>query len=244
MAVIISAPFGNRIKPPNCIPTLGTYTLYKRAGFLKRWWRVLSTVRYNWRQRSWINKLGLPSPGIEILTPNYYPIISIHGFNKTEWDMLAYRISYLNPKYVELNLSCPNVNHKPNIDEIAEAIKLLQHYDVKIIAKIPPIKWMDYVIPLYDLGIARFHCCNTIPTPGGGISGKPLKQYSLWCIEQIRNVYPSSIIIGGGGITNMDDVQEYLKIGANHCSIGSMLFNILNWRKIKDFIKVANQPLE
>lgn len=44
-------------------------------------------------------------------------------------------------------------------------------------------------------------------------------------VKHIRVRYPDAIIIGGGGITDLDDAQKFQERGANHIALGSMLFN-------------------
>lgn len=231
--VIISAPFGNYLSFPNTTRTLGTYTVPKRAGFWLRLWRILKTVRYNWRSQSWINKLGLPNPGIAALNDAKDCIVSIHGFNREEWGLLAMHAIHAGATALELNLSCPNIEHR--YDMMKDAMQgILPYMDqTTVIAKLPPVRWMDYGRPLYDVGIRHFHLCNTIPTPGGGMSGKPLMQYSLWAIEDFRAVFGDKVtLIGGGGVTDKKDAQAYINAGANHVSVGSMLFNPFNWKKV------------
>lgn len=89
---------------------------------------------------------------------------------------------------------------------------------------------------LYDQGIRYFHLCNTLPTPKGGMSGKVLKPYSLQAIEEFRK-WKDVKLIGGGGITSLKDVEDYIQAGADHVSVASMLFNPLNWLKLKNFVE-------
>ena len=58
----ISAPFGNYVKPIDCIPVTGTYTLHARGN---RLWRVIKTLRYSFKMNGWMNALGLPNPGFK-----------------------------------------------------------------------------------------------------------------------------------------------------------------------------------
>ena len=72
------------------------------------------------------------------------------------------------------------------------------------------------------------------------ISGKPLKQYSLWAVGDLRQKYGSDVaLIGGGGVTDTTDVVDYLKVGADHVAIASVLFNPFNWRKVKWFVEAT-----
>jgi len=234
--LIIGAPFGNWLKFEGALRTVGTYTRRYRAGLLKRIWRFLATVRYSWRQRSWINRLGLPNPGIESWD-GVGDILSIKGFSPLEWIQLV----EMSQGCVEFNLSCPNAGDSPTIDEVRTAVEEVVASGRKVIAKLPPIRWMDWVRPLWLMGVHCFHACNTIATPGGGISGKPLMQYSLWAVQEIRAACPDAEIIGGGGIATVEDVQRYLDAGADHTSIASMLINPLNWRRVPAMVDLARK---
>lgn len=242
--IIISAPFGNWLNFPGATSTLGSFTWQYRGGLLYRLWRMARTLRYNWRSKSWVNKLGLPNPGLNSLPAtidNRYDdkIISIYGFNKEEWVNLAWAIAHrYHPLAVELNLSCPNVNHDAFIADVIPGVDILMGGNVQIIAKLPPIKWLNLAKPLYDYGVRIFHCCNTIPTPGGGLSGKPLKQYSLWATEELRQKWGDSVrIIGGGGVTSHEDVLDYRMAGADHVAVGSMLLNPLRLARFTYFLE-------
>lgn len=240
--IIISAPFGNYIEHVNATPTIGTFTLKKRGGMLYRLWRCIRTLRPTWKFDGYVNKLGLPNPGIDSLQEGYYhdKIISIYGFDEEEW----YRLTDIvcnkhHPIAIELNLSCPNLDHKVVVNQVLKAIKATEYTSIPIIAKLPPYKWMDMARPLYDVGVKAFHCCNTIKTPAGGLSGKVLKQYSLWAVEEIRNEYNDGVfIIGGGGVTDEIDVAEYLMAGANRVAIASMLFRPFSRHNIESMSKV------
>src|SRR6185312_8313558 len=97
--LIIGAPFGNYLAWPGVTSTLGTYTAQRRAGPGKRLWRVLTTVRYHRRIQAWLNKLGLPNPGIDALVASgqqvYDRIVSLHGFSANDWHTLVARVSFL-----------------------------------------------------------------------------------------------------------------------------------------------------
>lgn len=232
--LIISAPFGNYYRAPGFTSTLGTFTLARRAGFWGRLWWVLKTARYSWRLRAWVNRLGLPNPGIDALETGRGAIVSIHGFTALEWTRLVYRAEALGAEAIEFNLSCPNIEHRAQmLEEATEAISTVREYTI---AKLPPVRWLEMGKPLWDLGVRTFHLCNTMPTPAGGLSGKPLMQYSLWAVHDFRKTFGDKArLIGGGGVTSAADVQTYRAAGADHVAIGSWLMNPLNWRKAKRF---------
>jgi dihydroorotate dehydrogenase len=234
-SLVIGAPFGNYLERPYATSTVGTFTLTRRGGVLHRWWRVLSTLRYNSRIGGWVNKLGLPNPGIYSVHANQSSrIVSVLGFSSEEWVSLTHSAIRLQPLAVELNLSCPNVHNPVSVVDVDRAVGMARDNRLEVIAKLPPVRWMDLTRPLFSMGVRRFHLCNTIPTPGGGISGKTLKQYSLWAVREVRAAWAEEVdIIGGGGITSKEDVEDYLAAGANRVSVASMLLNPLNHRKLE-----------
>jgi dihydroorotate dehydrogenase len=225
----ISAPFGNYYSHPDAISVLGTFTLLHRAGFIKKWWRVFKTLRPY--PGGWINKLGLPNPGIEAAPrPTKNSVLSLYGFDCQDWHDLICKAYSMGWEDVELNLSCPNVNLS-NITEAIWAAKYAKYYGMNVIAKLGPVKPMQFVVPLVLAGVTKFHLCNTIPTPNGGISGAALKPFSLWAVEEVRKHYPLAHIIGGGGINNEQDIKDYISAGANDVAIGGGLMNPFTARK-------------
>lgn len=235
--LIISGPFGKYFNCPGVTSTVGTYT-YRNTSSVKMAWRALTTVWYYGRLQSWINRLGLPNPDVNKLNRRDVcdKILSIYGYNEQEWEALASLASLLEPLRVELNLSCPNIT-KTAIREAIRAAEIARCLlGGIVIAKLPPIRWMDFARPLMSVGVNKFHLCNTIPSPGGGLSGKVLKQYSLWAVEEVKQIWGEEVtIIGGGGITEIADIDDYIKAGADHVSVGSMLFNPFNWKKLEVF---------
>lgn len=232
--LIIGAPFGNWFDFNGVTPTIGTYTWRKRAGPIKRAWRILKTVRYSPSLQSWRNKLELPSPGITSLHQAYGKILSIYGFNKSEWQGLVIAASQLEPLAVEFNM-CPNLPNPNMIDIVGAAVMALER-GLKVIVKLPPVDWMKYAKPFYNVGVRYFHACNSIPSPQGSWSGKVLKPFSLWAVSDLRATWGGEItVMGGGGITTLEDVREYLRAGASHVVVSSMLFFPWNWPKIHPF---------
>ncbi|MCA9293622.1 MAG: hypothetical protein KDA20_07395 [Phycisphaerales bacterium] len=237
--LIISAPFGNYIKPRGATPTLGTFTAERRPGRLKQ---VLKTVRYHPRLRAWTNRIGLRNPGIAWLEQRVKQgkvrvadaIISIHGFDADQWRELLDRAATLRPIALELNLSCPNVGELSwPPDLFTRAISATSSHGVGLIAKLPPLRYEDMVNAALAAGIRGFHCCNTIPVPAGGMSGKPLLPKSLACIQQLQAMAQAAglerglFIIGGGGITSTGDIDTYARAGVQRVAIGTKAMNPL-----------------
>ena len=230
--LIISAPFGNYIQPAGTTPTLGTFTALRRGGVLNRAWRVLLTVRYYRRMKAWVNKIGLRNPGIDWLVDKCKSgkidvsdkLVSIHGFSPGDWYALLEKTAALKPLAIELNMSCPNVGHIAWPEDLFERA---QQAGVPIVVKIPPVNYDTMVEQAVAAGIRMLHCCNTLPNPGGGMSGKPLMAVALQCIQDLRRkpYWSELTVIGGGGIYEAKDVDAYAGLGVRHVALGTKLMN-------------------
>lgn len=233
--LIVSAPFGNYVQPDFVTSTTGTFTRHARPNsFLWRpalAWRFLVSVRRYRRLGAWVNKLGLKNPGIDWLIARHErgldaarSIVSVHGFDLEDWRyLLQHTNRRVAPVAVELNVSCPNVEA---VDQLGAVFSLAVKFaQVPIIVKLPPVNAQVIAAIAHERGLRTFHCCNTLPVPGGGMSGKPLKPVSLVVIRDLRDTYGDEIdIIGGGGITCEEDIDDYREVGANMFAVGTMLF--------------------
>lgn len=230
--LIISAPFGNYIQPEGTTPTLGTFTAARRGGVLNRVWRVLLTVRYYRKARAWVNQIGLRNPGIDWLVTRCNSgkidvsdkLVSIHGFTADDWYTLLDKAAPLKPLAIELNMSCPNVGHIAWPEDLFERASAA---GVPVIVKVPPVNYGTMVDQAYAAGLRMLHCCNTLPNPGGGMSGKPLMPVVLQCIQDLRRrpYFGELTIIGGGGVYEPDDVDAYADLGVKHVAIGTKVMN-------------------
>jgi len=230
--LIVSAPFGNYIQPAGCTATLGTFTALRRGGVINRAWRVLLTVRYYRRMKAWVNRIGLRNPGIDWLVDKCTAgrvdvsdkLVSIHGFCAEDWYTLLEKTAALRPLGIELNMSCPNVGH---IAWPEDLFARAHATGVPIVVKVPPVNYDTMVEQAVAAGLRTFHCCNTLPNPGGGMSGTPLKHVALQCIQDLRRkpYWGELTVIGGGGIYQPDDVDSYADLGVKHAAVGTKLMN-------------------
>lgn len=248
--LVISAPFGNYIQPTGATPTLGTFTLHNRPG---RFMQILRTVRYRRKQRAWVNKIGLRNPGIDWLAGRVAAgrcdvsdkLVSIHGFNAEQWFTLLEKISVIKPMAVELNMSCPNVGE---IDWPPELFVRAVETRIPMVVKLPPVNYQQMAQQAVDAGVRTFHCCNTLPVPEGGMSGRPLQPVALNCIRELRSKPwgKDLTIIGGGGIYELSDIDKYLDAGADHVALGTKTMNpllLLSYRGLMPFIEHAQSLL-
>ena len=229
--IFISAPFGNYIKPVECIPVTGTFTLHPRGN---RLWSVLKTLRYNRRLGGWVNKLGLPNPGLRAGLERHIrgEVLSIAETERGDFQKMNNTIP-LNQS-LEINFSCPNLKKRLPLDGASIFTKVKSRE--WCIAKLSPLTDGDEIeFVIEKLGFKQLHFSNTLPLPynKGGLSGATLKPYTLELIELVRERWGDSVtVIAGGGVTDFSGVMEYLLAGANHVSIGSVCFNPFKLRKL------------
>lgn len=217
--LFISPPFGNYLTfLPYTIPIKGSYTLEPRLGLITQ---IINTLQYSTLYKGWINKIGLRNPGINYGIKHYKPnnILSLAFLNTTD-------LEYFNniiPKNtnLEINISCPNANV-----QLPQNMKNFMNEERKwCIVKVSPLISLEKLDQLYDMGFRQFHCCNTYPLALGGLSGPILIPYVEYKIKHLRKKYKDCTIIAGGGIQNIDTLNHYKKLGANHFSVSSLCFN-------------------
>ena len=225
----ISAPFGNWIKPVECIPVTGTYTLHPQGN---RLWRILRTLRYDFKSQGWTNRLGLPNPGVKDGLHRHHreEVLSIAEVIKGDFRKLVEIIPERTD--IELNLSCPNLGKNLPWDS---ARVFTQKVSRKwCIAKLSPLttpEQLEFLID--DLGFTQLHFSNTLPVAKGGLSGVTLRPYTMELIRLVRENWGDTVeIIAGGGVNDFGGAYEYLNEGANHVSLGSVCFNPFKLRKI------------
>ena len=221
----IDPPFGNYINLPHTTSIKGSFTLEPRPGLI---WQIIKTLRYSTTYQGWINKIGLRNKGIDYAIKHYdgKHIVSIAILNEKEIYPLEKKI----PKNmnIELNVSCPNVDDKH--DKVIKDLNIfLNPMREWCIIKLSPLTDMDLVKQYYRQGFRQFHCSNTLPVKNGGLSGAHLSKYSIALCANIHKLLPNdTVIIGGGGITNMDIAKKYFDNGASHISASTLFFNPFN----------------
>ncbi len=237
----IAAPFGNYLNYKesevfhNCISVTGTWTLKYRAGWFKRFWKIVATLRYDSKLNGWVNQLGLPNKGLVygLKNTSSSEVLSIAAIENDDWikikDMIEDDMS------IEFNLSCPNVEDTKKIWG-----DLSYFFDSNKrkwrIAKVSPLITLEQIQFLIEkIGFNQLHLCNTLPIHGrGGLSGPALKPHVLKLIKIIRTNWGDDIeIVAGGGVRNEIDKVDYLSAGANHISLGTLCFK--PW-KVKNLI--------
>lgn len=159
--------------------------------------------------------------------------------------------------FVEINLSCPNINCNSIIGYNLEQIKIMldrlnkKYNNITIGLKLPPyldievVKKLCYLLNKNLYLIKFITLCNSIPnalcfnnerepvltTIIGGMSGKANKFISLGNISLFNKFLNKNInIIGCGGISSVSDILDYEKLDVNYYQIASFFYDENNNR--------------
>lgn len=230
----ISPPFGTWFCARNAYNHLGSFTVEPRQGRLGRIIRTVRPVPSD-DGPAWINKIGLRNPGMSTLpgiksVEGDYPyrpgeIVSLAAVSNKDWAAFEKWLDErLGVVLVEFNPYCPNLDEHASLPSTRQLKRLLTLCPDAIFKLLPSPKSIDDAVKLFDQGVRYVHLSNTIPTPIGGISGKPLMKINLPLVEELAHSLPSLEIIGGGGIYSWDDVITYRNAGARRFAVGSAFF--------------------
>lgn len=201
-----------------------------------------------------INAIGLPNEGFESFVMNTLPkmrgygpkaVVNIVGHDLEEYVWLTERFD--NEEGVaalELNLSCPNVaggmqfatdagqcdalvracrdktklpliaKLSPNVTDIAEIAKAAEGAGADMLSAINTLVGMAV-----DWRTRKPLVANTT----GGLSGPAIKPLALRFVHQVAKAVKIPVI-GIGGISNADDVLEFMVAGASAVQLGTILF--------------------
>jgi dihydroorotate dehydrogenase (NAD+) catalytic subunit len=205
----------------------------------------------------YINSVGLRNPGIkgavlemkELKKEIKKPVIaSIFAFQIMEFPLLASEIATSKPDFIELNLSCPNVDDEIGrsfaTDPLLSAIAVMEVKkvvkDIPIIVKLTP-NTPDLKRVAYEVEKAGADAISAINTVGpgmtidlkrrrpilgsrvGGISGQAIKPIALRCVNDIYKTVKIPII-GIGGVSSGKDAIEMIMAGATLVGIGSAIY--------------------
>ncbi|MGC8515976.1 MAG: dihydroorotate dehydrogenase [Thermoplasmata archaeon] len=197
-----------------------------------------------------LNAIGLSNPGIKHFAGEISiakgigkPVIgSIFGATAEEFSTLASKMESYGADAIELNLSCPHVKGFGSevgsdpvlVEEIVTEVKAKVR--VPVFAKLTPnvtdiigiakaAERADALVLINTVKAIHIDIYARRPTLSntyGGLSGPAIKPIG---IRAVYDVYreTSKEIIGCGGISNFEDVIEYMMAGARAVEIGTAL---------------------
>lgn len=173
-------------------------------------------------------------------------IVNVSGSSIEEYCKVAGMINDLyGVKAIELNISCPNVKkggmgfgvNKDLAKEVVEEVRKVykKHLIVKLTPNVTNI--IEIAQEVEKAGADSLSLINTvlamavdaekqkplISTITGGLSGPAIKPIALRCVWQVsHNV--NIPVIGIGGISNAEDVVEFMLVGASAVEVGTANF--------------------
>ena len=206
-----------------------------------------------------LNAIGLQNPGVDVvlaeklpwLAQNYpdLPIIAnVAGFSNEEYATVSRKISQApNVKAIELNISCPNVDHGNNgllIGQVPElayaAVKAaVEASSVPVYVKLTPsvADITQVAKAAEDAGATGLTMINTlvgmrfdlktgkpiIANGTGGMSGPAVFPVALKLIRQVAQSTKLPII-GMGGVDSAEAAIEMMIAGASAIGVGTANF--------------------
>ncbi|HEM2989798.1 TPA: dihydroorotate dehydrogenase [Streptococcus suis] len=206
-----------------------------------------------------LNAIGLQNPGVDVVLSEKLPwleqhfpdlpiIANVAGFSNEEYAYVSGKISKApNVKAIELNISCPNVDHGNNglligqVPELAyQAVKAaVEASSVPVYVKLTP-SVADITLlakAAEDAGATGLTMINTLvgmrfnlktrqpilANGTGGMSGPAVFPVALKLIRQVAQVTDLPII-GMGGVDTADKAIEMMVAGSSAVGVGTANF--------------------
>ena len=192
-----------------------------------------------------LNAIGLQNHGVDYIIEKELPflaqydteiIANVAGSTEEDYVTVIEKMND-NPtvKAFELNISCPNVKHggmglgteptlAKHVTEICKKVSKKPIY-VKLSTKVKE-GGADCLVMINTLLGMRINLRTGKPVLAnttGGLSGPAVKPVGIRCVYQCAKEV-NIPIIGVGGISNSEDVLEYLLAGASAVEVGAMNF--------------------
>lgn len=206
-----------------------------------------------------LNAIGLQNPGVDVVLAEKLPwlaenfptlpiIANVAGFSNDEYAYVSEKISKApNVKAIELNISCPNVDHGNHgllIGQVPElayaAVKAsVEHSEVPVYVKLTPsvADITTVAKAVEEAGATGFTMINTlvgmrfdlqsrqpiIANGTGGMSGPAVFPVALKLIRQVAQ-NTDLPIIGMGGVDSAEAAIEMMIAGASAIGVGTANF--------------------
>jgi dihydroorotate dehydrogenase (NAD+) catalytic subunit len=212
-----------------------------------------------------LNAIGLQNPGIDAWLERDLPwlqsrgakvIASIAGKSVEDFRNVARKLTRASGAGaragtggivgLEVNLSCPNVEHRGLVfacspTASAEVIAAVQREaNVPVFAKLTSdvTDVVEIARSVVEAGADGLTLINTLlgmaidPETGrpqlsntyGGLSGPAIRPVAVRNVHQIHQAFPEVAIIGCGGVRTVADVIEFVRAGATAVAVGTATF--------------------
>ena len=225
-----------------------TLTRWPRAGNLK-WWCPWRCVRLP--PGGAVNAVGLTNPGVDWWMKNvpnhlyqrgYNVIVSIAPETEQEVEYMVSRLrcnAFNNIKGVEINVSCPNVDHDEGVHHICKMVNAALNYHNANLPVLVKLGWQQPYLDVcreLDGHVAAFDLINAVPWKDmrtdksplnkynleGSVSGKSIRYLAEKTLMAVKKAGIKTPILSGGGVMNITDVRRRFAFGADAVAFGSL----------------------
>jgi dihydroorotate dehydrogenase (NAD+) catalytic subunit len=197
-----------------------------------------------------VNAIGLQNPGLEHFLATELPwlvragaqvFVSIAGATMGEYAHLARRLSRApGVSGIEINLGAPNqvgeglfeVREPYHAASVVAAVRREFPRDLPVLAKLRPdlTRVVEGARGVLDAGASAVVVGNSVPAAmpdgrPGGLSGPAIAPISLRCLAEVVAALDNASVIGGGGVSSVEDARRFLELGACAVQIGTALLH-------------------
>lgn len=238
------------------LASIGAVVVKSMASFE---WKGNPSPRLHAVDAGMINAVGLQGRGIAAWIDDDLPrlvargariVASIWGFREAEYESAAHELAKIAPQLsaVEVNLSCPNLDHARQMfahdaaqaSRVITAVRAALPSTLAVWTKLSPNT--DRLIEIAGVvtaaGSDALVLVNTVlgmridPTArrpvlgngGGGLSGTAIHAVAVRSVYDVRAAHPRVPIIGVGGVSRGEDAIELMMAGADAVQVGTATF--------------------
>jgi dihydroorotate dehydrogenase (NAD+) catalytic subunit len=201
-----------------------------------------------------LNAVGLAGPGVGAWREQYLPTLrergatvvgSIWGRNATEFANAARAMRGADIVALEVNASCPNLDDPSSIfahsaNATAQIVTASHEAGLPLWVKLSPntpdlvaiasaaleagASALVLVNTVLGMAIDIEHRRAALGNGGGGVSGPGILPIALRAVYDCRAAFPSTPIVGVGGVSSGRDAVAMLMAGANAVEVGTASF--------------------
>jgi dihydroorotate dehydrogenase (NAD+) catalytic subunit len=201
-----------------------------------------------------VNAVGLAGPGVAAWRAQYLPALlsrhaavvgSIWGRTTEEFAEAADAMRGADVVALEVNASCPNLESRREIfahspSATASIVRAAKSAGLPLWVKLSPNTplLLEVAAAAIEAGADALVLVNTVlglvidiearrPTlgnVGGGVSGAGILPVALRAVYECRAAFPTTPIVGVGGVTHGVDAVSMLMAGANAVEVGTATF--------------------
>jgi dihydroorotate dehydrogenase (NAD+) catalytic subunit len=243
--------YGDELAGYGELNALGAVVVKSLAAFA---WEGNAAPRVTSSGEHMLNAVGLAGPGVATWRENSLPdlerrgcdvVASIWGRTVAEFADAAEAMRGANVVALEVNASCPNLESRSSIFAhsalaTAEIVRASTVAELPLWIKLSPNTpdLVEIARAALDAGADALVLVNTVlglavdiesrraalGNGGGGVSGPGILPIALRCVYECRAAFPTTPIVGVGGVSRGEDAVAMIMAGANAVEVGTATF--------------------